>query len=39
MALYKKVVERKNVKITLEIWDTAGQEKFRKIAPIYYRNA
>lgn len=24
MAFYKKVVERKNVKITLEIWDTAG---------------
>jgi small GTP-binding protein len=24
MAFYKKVVERKNIKITLEIWDTAG---------------
>ncbi|CAD8110954.1 unnamed protein product [Paramecium primaurelia] len=39
LAFYKKVVERKNIKITLEIWDTAGQEKFKKIAPIYYRNA
>lgn len=25
--------------ITLCIWDTAGQEKFRSIAPIYYRGA
>lgn len=24
LAFYKKVVERKNIKITLEIWDTAG---------------
>ncbi|KAM3132692.1 hypothetical protein pb186bvf_015237 [Paramecium bursaria] len=39
MAYCKKVIERKNLNITLEIWDTAGQEKFRKIAPIYYRNA
>lgn len=39
MAFYKKIVERKNIKITLEIWDTAGQERFKKIAPIYYRNA
>jgi small GTP-binding protein len=39
MAFSKKVIERKNMKITLEIWDTAGQEKFKKIAPIYYRNA
>jgi small GTP-binding protein len=25
--------------ITLQVWDTAGQEKFRSIGPIYYRNA
>lgn len=25
--------------IRLQIWDTAGQEKFRALGPIYYRNA
>jgi small GTP-binding protein len=26
-------------KIELQIWDTAGQEKFRSLGPIYFRNA
>jgi small GTP-binding protein len=26
-------------KVQLQVWDTAGQEKFRSIAPVYYRNA
>jgi small GTP-binding protein len=25
--------------VELQIWDTAGQEKFRSLGPIYYRNA
>jgi small GTP-binding protein len=25
--------------ITIQIWDTAGQEKFRSLAPMYYRAA
>jgi small GTP-binding protein len=28
-----------NIKVELQIWDTAGQEKFRSLGPIYYRDA
>jgi small GTP-binding protein len=27
------------ISVELQLWDTAGQEKFRSIAPIYFRNA
>ena len=26
-------------KVKLQIWDTAGQEKYRSVTPIYYRDA
>jgi len=26
-------------KVEMQIWDTAGQEKFRSLAPIYFRNS
>jgi small GTP-binding protein len=28
-----------DLKVELQIWDTAGQEKFRSLGPIYFRNA
>jgi Ras-related protein Rab-5C len=27
------------LKAKLQIWDTAGQEKYRSVTPIYYRDA
>eukprot|EP01102_Stenamoeba_stenopodia_P010862 TRINITY_DN330_c0_g6_i1.p1 TRINITY_DN330_c0_g6~~TRINITY_DN330_c0_g6_i1.p1 ORF type:complete len:223 (+),score=19.23 TRINITY_DN330_c0_g6_i1:533-1201(+) len=34
-----KTIEYKNCILKLQIWDTAGQEKFRTITSAYYRNA
>ena len=36
---YKKVVYIDNKKILLNIWDTAGQEKFYSMAQYFYRNS
>ena len=37
----EKIIEFKesNQKIKFEIWDTAGQEKFRSLARVFYNNA
>lgn len=35
----RKVMDILERKVTLHIWDTAGQEKFRGINRMYYRNA
>ena len=32
-------LEEENQDIKFEIWDTAGQEQFRSIAQIFYKNA
>ena len=31
------IIQKRN--ITLNIWDTAGEEKYRALAPLYYRNS
>ena len=33
------VQEIDGVKIEIQIWDTAGEEKFRSLGPIYFRNS
>ncbi len=35
----EKKMEINGTTIKLEIWDTAGQEKFRSLAKIYYKDA
>ena len=33
------VAELGDARVEMQIWDTAGQEKFRSLGPIYFRNA
>lgn len=35
----KTIMSKNNKKVKLQIWDTAGQEKFNSITTAYYRNA
>mmetsp|Transcript_22277 Transcript_22277/g.25796 ORF Transcript_22277/g.25796 Transcript_22277/m.25796 type:complete len:212 (-) Transcript_22277:130-765(-) len=36
---YKQRIEKIDGKrVSIQVWDTAGQEKFRTITPIYYKN-
>ena len=35
----KKALTVDGVRVSLSIWDTAGQEKFHALGPIYYRDA
>lgn len=37
--LTKVITTPNNGNIRLQLWDTAGQEKFRSLAPMYYRSA
>lgn len=38
-SFFKKTVNLEDRDVRLQIWDTAGQEAFRALAPMYYRSA
>jgi small GTP-binding protein len=38
-AFLTKVITTPNGPVRLQLWDTAGQEKFRSLAPMYYRSS
>lgn len=38
-AFQNHVLQTSKGSVSLQIWDTAGQEKFRALAPMYYRSA
>lgn len=39
VAFSKRSVALPGLNVSLQIWDTAGQEKFRSVNTLYYRNA
>lgn len=38
-AYLTQVVHLSNATLRFEIWDTAGQEKYHSVTPLYYRGA
>lgn len=38
-AFFTKVLTTSSGNVRLQLWDTAGQEKFRSLTPMYYRSA
>lgn len=38
-AYLTRVVHLADVSLRFEIWDTAGQEKYHSVTPLYYRGA
>ena len=36
---FSKIIYKENRRYNLNIWDTAGQEKYRCLVPLYYNNA
>jgi len=37
-SFFSKIIKYKNNKIQLHIWDTAGQDRFNSLLPLYLRN-
>ncbi|CAL6089013.1 Rab1a [Hexamita inflata] len=38
-SFYKKRIVDQTIPTNIQLWDTAGQEKFQSITPLYYKNA
>jgi small GTP-binding protein len=38
-AFFQKGVQTNGTEVMLEIWDTAGQEQYRSLSPLFYRDA
>ncbi|OHT14340.1 Ras-related protein Rab-6A [Tritrichomonas foetus] len=38
-AFYTFSTVKNNETLSMQIWDTAGQEKYKSLGPVYYRNA
>ena len=38
-AFYSKILTIKNQQVNLEIWDTAGSERYHSVIPSFFRNA
>jgi small GTP-binding protein len=38
-AFFQKAITASNTELVLEIWDTAGQEQYRSLSPLFYRDA
>jgi small GTP-binding protein len=38
-AFFQKTISSNGVELVLEIWDTAGQEQYQALSPLFYRDA
>lgn len=38
-SFYQKIIVEESIRYKCQVWDTAGQEKYHSLAPMYYRGA